>query len=376
MTKRWMTLVLLTTCLEWTTPCIWHFWATSMGKRRISFRELLQRAGVGLQRIFSYCEDFTPDCDLLPWMKAHDRRAHTIYWNWLGRTVRQIREEDSLFIALQTFLGNNNLSLTKMTPREVHASLVKFARGEQEAGRLVLTPPAPTPLAWQLRNLWDLIWVPLVLLVLSPVLLAYAPFFIFQLRSREKSDLVLTPRPDPDHVRRLVEIEDHGVTNQFTAFGSIKPGIFRRWSFRYYLWIIDYTTRHFYNRARPVYVNTIHFARVVLFDDGRRLFFASSYDGSLDSYLDDFINKISFGLNILFTQGIGYPRTRWIFLGGAKQEQEFKYYVRRHEMVTEVWYNAHPGLTCVDLQRNSLIRAGLENNTMTEAEITKWLQLF
>jgi hypothetical protein len=122
-------------------------------------------------------------------------------------------------------------------------------------------------------------------------------------------------------------------------------------------------------------VNTIHFARWVWLDNKKRLLFTSNYDGSLDSYMDDFINKVAFGLNLVFSNGVGYPRTNWLILNGAKDEQKFKYYIRRHELPTEVWYNAHPGLTALDLQRNTLIRQGLEKSTMTDSELQKWIRL-
>jgi hypothetical protein len=92
--------------------------------------------------------------------------------------------------------------------------------------------------------------------------------------------------------------------------------------------------------------------------------------------MDDFINKVAFGLNIVFSNGIGYPRTNWLILEGAKDEQTFKDYLRRHQIPTEVWYNAHPGLTALDKWRNSLIREGLEKPSMTDSEIQEWLRLF
>ncbi len=89
-----------------------------------------------------------------------------------------------------------------------------------------------------------------------------------------------------------------------------------------------------------------------MFLDGRRrLFFGSNYDGSLDSYMDDFINKVAWGLNLVFSNGIGYPRYRLLLILGAQRiEQQFKYYLRRHEVPTQVWYKAYPGLTAVDLR--------------------------
>ncbi len=92
--------------------------------------------------------------------------------------------------------------------------------------------------------------------------------------------------------------------------------------------------------------------------------------------MDDFINKVAWGLNLAFSNGVGYPRTNWLILDGAKDEQKFKHFLRRHELPTEVWYKAYPGLSTVDLQRNALIREGLEQLEMTAAEVSQWLSLF
>ena len=77
---------------------------------------------------------------------------------------------------------------------------------------------------------------------------------------------------------------------------------------------LDYATRHVFNRGNLAGVKTIHFARWVFLDGRRRVFFASNYDGSLESYMDDFIDKIAWGLNLVFTNGVGYPKTRWLVL--------------------------------------------------------------
>ena len=75
------------------------------------------------------------------------------------------------------------------------------------------------------------------------------------------------------------------------------------------LWLLDYAARHVYRRGYLTRVQTIHFARWVLLDDNKRMFFASNYDGSLDSYMDDFINKVAWGINLVFSNGVGFPRT-------------------------------------------------------------------
>ena len=78
-------------------------------------------------------------------------------------------------------------------------------------------------------------------------------------------------------------------------------------------------------------------------NNDRSLLFASNYDGSLESYMDDFINKVAWGLNLVFSNGMGYPTTRWLIKDGAEQEQKFKYSLRRHQLPTQVWYKAYPG---------------------------------
>lgn len=59
----------------------------------------------------------------------------------------------------------------------------------------------------------------------------------------------------------------------------------------------------------------IHFARWVLLDGGRRVLFASDYDGSQESYMDDFIDRLARGVNLVFSNGLGFPPTWWLILG-------------------------------------------------------------
>jgi len=336
---------------------------------------LVQRAGDGLRRIFGHCEGFLPDADLRRWMKDHGQAPAASYVNWRGRTVRQIREEAVLRDRLVTYLRENAATVVGKDARRVRDELVQFVNAERRAGRLSLTAPAATPLAWRARNLLHAVGVPLALLLLAPFLLLYLPVFAYQLRRRERSDPEIDPPLDPERVRKLAALEDHDVTNQFSAIGSVKPGLFRRWTLVFALWLLDYGARHVYNRGHLTRVGTIHFARWVSLDGKQRLLFASNYDGSLESYMDDFINKVGWGLNLVFSNGAGYPRTDWLILGGAKDEQTFKRYLRRHELATEVWYKANPGLTAVDMERNTRIRQGLEEPAMTDAENRQWLGL-
>ena len=136
----------------------------------------------------------------------------------------------------------------------------------------------------------------------------------------------------------------------------------------------NYGTRHIFNKENLAGVKTIHFARWVVINEQRRVIFASNYDGSLESYMDDFIDKVAWGLNAVFSNGVGYPKTNWLIFGGAKDEQAFKDYIRVHQIPTQVWYSAYDHLITLNIANNAKIRAGLYSNT-SETEAEEWLRL-
>jgi hypothetical protein len=182
------------------------------------------------------------------------------------------------------------------------------------------------------------------------------------------------PQPDePARIAQLRKAEDHDVSNQYTAIGSIKPGLFRLWTEIVILCGVNWVARHIFTRGSIGRIGTIHFAHWVFLDNRRRGFFCSNYDGGHEAYMDDFINKAGFGLNLAFSSFIGYPATDWLIAKGAWREQEFKRFQRHHQIQTDVWYKACPGFTARDLARNSRIRNGFEKPTMSDDEIRRWL---
>ena len=337
--------------------------------------ELIATAGPGLRRIFSHCEGCGPDTDLRLWMTVHAAKPTASYVNWIGRTVRQIHEESALRGALIAKARELGGSPATLPPARLRDQLLDFVRGELAAHRLKLTPEPPTPREWWLRNYLHAVGVPAVLIVAAPFLLLASPILLYMLRSREIADPELTPRLPLERIQELAAQEDHDFTNQFSAMGDVKPGRFRRWLVVALLRLLDYASRHIFRRGYLTRVQTIHFARWVLLDGDRRLLFASNYDGSLESYMDDFINKVAWGINVVFGNGLGFPRVSWLFGGGARFEGKYKRYLRRHQLPTAVWYKAYPGLSVADLNRNSMIRQGIDKPPQDGAATIAWLSL-
>lgn len=342
------------------------------------FEELARRAGEGLRAIFSCCAGFTSDTDLIRWMKAHSAPAIAAYVNWRGRTVGQIHEEAALKDALENYVRVNATTLSQLPPREIFSVLRQFVQAEKSSGRLKLSREKATPLGWWIKNalylIAPLLLLPLVLLLL-PLVILIALIHIILLRRLEKTDPQLCWRVNPAYSDQLSLSEDHFVTNQFTAMGSVKPGLSRRLTLSGILMTVNYAARHFVRPGRLGRIRTIHFARWVFLDRKKRMVFFSNYDGTVESYMDDFINKTGFGLNAVFSNGIGYPRTNWLVRDGCGDEQKYKDFLRRHTLPTQVWYKAYPGLTAIDLERNTRVRRGLESSSMSEQEARVWVGL-
>jgi hypothetical protein len=338
-------------------------------------RELSEVAGPALDRILVHCEGYPESADppaRLAWLRAHTIRAAAVYVNTVGRGVEQVVLERRLRDALEGFLDEHRGELVGRDPHEVRAEIQRFVAGD-ETLRPALEPAPPLELGFRIRECAHAVLVPAALLALAPVYLPWAPLYALVLRLHELRDEPEHEVPDDAHVEALAALEDLYEQNPFTASGPLKKGLFRRYTATTILWIASYAVRHVFNDGNLAGVKTIHFARWVFLDDKRRVVFASNYDGSVESYMDDFIDKVAWGLNGVFSNGLGYPRTSWLVRGGARDEQAFKNFLRRHQSQTQVWYSAYPDLTARNLQNNARIRAGL-SGALTRDEVAAWLQ--
>jgi hypothetical protein len=357
-----------------TYPLALAFLGECDGDSEACLSDLARRAESGLRRLFACC-GLGPGADVRAWLLAHNHAADTLYINRPGRSMGQIREDSDVCRAVEGFVQKEQSNLIGKDVREVHQLARRFVQDEVRAGRLTLTPEAPTPVRWQIRHLLNLVGFPLIVIALSPLATIASPVLIWMLRTREKTDPEVVPPVDPAHAERLAVIEDHDVTNQFNAVGTLKPGLFRRWLSVVILAFASFGSQHVFVNGRLGRVRTIHAARWAWIDNKRRLLFCSSYDGSLETYMDDFVNKVGWGLNLTFSNGIGYPATSWLVIGGARSEQKFKRYVRRHQLPSQVWYNGHFGITAYEIERRHRVRKGVETARLRLSEARAFCRL-
>lgn len=341
---------------------------------RSYWEDLGSVGGEGVERVLRCCEGYPETSSSegrVAYLRAHQVPPAAMYVNTVGRTADQILREARLRNAIQGYLDGHPGDRTGTTPGEMRKRIRAFVDGEESlrrAGRR----PSPS-IMWKLKEAAHLVAVPLLLLLLLPFAIVLVPIAVILLRLKELRDEPSRDRPTEEHSRRLGELEDHVAQNQFTAVGFLKPGPLRRLTTQSLLWLANNATRYVFNRGRLTGVKTIHFARWVFLDDKRRMIFTSSYDGSLESYMDDFIDKVAWGLNGVFTNGVGYPRTRWLVLDGAQDELAFKNHLRVHQHPTEFWYSAYDDLTAQNIENNSHIRIGL-SGSMSERQAADWLR--
>jgi hypothetical protein len=339
---------------------------------------LVRVGGARLDDVFAYCEGWPSGSAStwarVAWLRARKVRADVVYVNTVGRSVAQIHGERRLRQAIEDFLDGKPAKWHDGDPVQIHAAVRRFVAGRPDL-RWALKPARGPGLAFRVRSSLHKLGGPVLVLLFSPLLLALLPIWAVLLRRHERREVPDEPiPPSRARLRELADLEDHVVQNPFTAVGVAKPGRFRFLTMLAVLRAVNYATRHIFNHGSLTGVKTIHFARWVAIDDRRRLIFASSYDGSLESYMDEFIDKVAWGLNAVFSNGVGYPRTRWLVLDGANDERAFKAFLRNRQLATQFWYSAYDDLSAVNIENNAAIRAGLagaEAPTRNQAEA--WL---
>ncbi len=342
--------------------------------------------GAGLDQVWEHCAGYPPTADRRSASRLEFLRRSLIptaafYVNTVGRSVEQARAEAELRDALQRRVDELQRTGESRgwTAARYHEALRRTCESEPKL-RWALAPAAAPPLGWRLRERARFFAGIGIGLLCAPVALPIALVGLLAIRRHEVRDAREIPlRLSAFRRGQLVAMEDRVVQNQFSAVGCVKPHWIRRAAVRLLLGAADFAVRHHFTRGDlgtvPLLglagVDTIHFAQWIVLDGGRRVLFLSNYDGSLHSYMDDFINKVAWGLNAVFCHGESYPATRWMVLDGARDEQGFKAFLQKHQIPTQVWYTAYRNDSAANLSNNAAVRRGLASNG---AGVQDWIR--
>ncbi len=93
-------------------------------------------------------------------------------------------------------------------------------------------------------------------------------------------------------------------------------------------------------------LQTVHFARFVFMENETRLAVITTYDGTFESYINEFIDQIGDVFNALLAHIAGAPT-----LPVQQHRQEFLDYVRANDLRgLEPFYSAYPTATVLDIR--------------------------
>jgi hypothetical protein len=76
----------------------------------------------------------------------------------------------------------------------------------------------------------------------------------------------------------------------------------------------------------------------------------SDYDGSWESYIDEFAEMILSGLDAIWQTARAFPPD------GARDLPAFKRFLRNHQVPAEVFFSAYPAATTVNVLNDTRIR--------------------
>jgi hypothetical protein len=195
------------------------------------------------------------------------------------------------------------------------------------------------------------------------------------LRVTEKADAVPADAvPDPAKVKALQDWEDQHIAgaDHMGSVVIIKPGSFRAFLLRFGMAALGHIVRLTATDGYLGSMRTIHFAHWAIVDGGRRLLFLSNFDGSWESYLDDFIEKAHAGLTLAWGNCLGFPPPRYLTLDGATAGRKFKNWARQSMAQSRFWYAAYPDLTVNQIWRQLRVAQGLAAKKLPPGAAAEW----
>ena len=328
------------------------------------------------RQLFSACIDYPGDESSLyariNFLRSNSNYKAYFYRGTWGRSVQQIKDEEEARKATEIYLDTHS-ELRQLSPNEIKHRIAKHL---SDIGIMKKYPEVKRP---DLLNPVKIIIGCLLLLLVLPFIPLLALIFgiaLIVLRRHEKQDSYQDETySDLLDTQLLQQQEDRIIQNQLTHLVELKPGLFRYLTLRFVLEAIYFLAKYYYNKGKLGNIETIHFARWIIIDKGKRLLFFSNFDGSWESYLSDFTDRASAGLTAVWSNTKGFPRSRFLIYEGAKDEQRFKAWTRRHQIYTDVWYSAYKTLTVKNINNNTEINEALFRK-MSDEELKDFLRRY
>jgi len=125
-----------------------------------------------------------------------------------------------------------------------------------------------------------------------------------------------------------------GQAQEFTIISALKPGGAKR---------MRELFREGFDEERRKHtdrIGTVHDLRFVIFDNDSRVIFASTFDGTWETYIDDFGTRIPDEIDLLFHECEGYP---------GIHSPDVKDWIVSRQVTATAFYSAYPDASVRDV---------------------------
>jgi hypothetical protein len=200
-----------------------------------------------------------------------------------------------------------------------------------------------------------------------PLFILFMVGLLLLLRQNEKNPHLPNKALTDDEVREIVALETHPVINEMTVIAPLKKGWIRKFFLQVSLKLVGLLTYF-------TYIPTVHTARWLQLDQGKRLVFIANFDNLSEAYAHDFVDseRREKNMAVIFSHAFGFPATRWLIHKQYNHRSEYMKGVRAHQKITQFWYSQNQYESVENLKRNRAFREGLFKKMDDEA-IRKWL---
>ncbi|MBK9731898.1 MAG: hypothetical protein IPO83_11545 [Chitinophagaceae bacterium] len=371
---------------------------TYWGNRKAHIRELSELSLPGLRQIMSCCEGYVENGNIEKYLYQFLKRhcvVNSTYNAFQYATVEDIKNEEALRKEIENFLDQEsvNSSFLQQSAKNIRDQIQQHVKAKPEFSWATTAWKRGFANNWALNGNWILLQLFFLLLLLTSLfglfhhnlfssiafwlllsmLIGFGLMLIlFRLNELKLAIQVknnVTHASDEEN-KKIADQECERVCNEMTVTGPLKAGFIRP--------VILYVLLAFARiRRANIFIPTVHTARWLQLDGGRRIVFIAYFDNTSDGYARDFVDSArrTKKVNLILGHGNGYPYTRWALFEGGKDANGYMNTVRKQQKLTNVWYATHKELSILNVLNNQLIRRGLWGE-MKEEEVKQWLQYF
>lgn len=334
------------------------------------FQDLVNQFSDQLDEILVNCKDYPSGENRtyqsrLSYLRSHSRKTPAFYVGAPNRSVDQIHKEAELHSEVRNYVKENSASWK--SEKEAYKAIKEFLKDPRwDWARDGYTLPKSHGFKMILILLLVLLLLPILIIVILCI------HFFYELSSKPFGKSI--NQVPEEHLRKMKSQEDIIYQNQLSQAFETKGGL-RKLLLKFLLWATNFAAKNWFVKGRLFGTPTIHFARWVFIDGGKRFVFFSNFDGSYDGYLGDFVDNNGWGLNAIYGAAKGYPRTFFVFGRGSYRLLEFMGWGRITQVETQLWYSAYPWYGLQQINSRSALREELfTQKNPTEAQIKQTLQ--